>query len=730
MKFASYKSLGLAAFGALLLSGCQADMTEPELTAPVATMQPTVTIAELNNKFFQAADTYNCSTLVGDKDEETGEHYIIKGRVSGNDASGNIYMQLYLQDETGAIGISTSMNSMFNTYRLGQEVVLDVTGLYMGKYASMPLIGSYDTYNGTPQVGRMAEDIFNNHAELNGNPAPATTVINHDDAYPEEGLYCLAFDGLSNLPSSSSDADVKKYAGQLVEFHGVSFTSPGEPFTTYQQTSSQNITDGTNSLIVRMSGYSNFYYDLMPEGVGTVRGILSIFNGTWQLYPRTREDIMFEAKGTEDKPYSVSEALAMVNAGSDSWVEGYIVGAVNAGVSAVSSSKNIDWGNVTEENTQVVIAPRIDCRDWQQCMIVALPQGSQLRADVNLVDHPENYGKTLKVYGTFGTSMNMGAVLNSPGTSADFSLTGESADPNDVPEPVGEKGTWDNPLTMTDVLAGTTGSGKWFTGYIVGWVDTSTADGNKFTALSSTFTTPATLATNILMAANPGETDYTKCVPVQLPSGSVRTALNLQNTPGNLGKEVTILADVATYFGTDAALKNASKYNWGAKGIEEVPAGATLLNVTFADGSAGGFTFTKADGKDIWTVDTQYKCLKATGYISGSRYVSDVWAVSPVVDLAKSSSPTMSFDWCGNYFTNQENFKAHIKVCARVSGTTEWTELTVPTWPAGNAFSFVNSGEISLTAFAGKKIEIGLNYTSGGTNADTGTLELQNLIVK
>lgn len=728
MKSASLKTFAAAALFSTLLAGCQAEMETPDLKVPAATWERTVTIAELKDAFYNSADNY--ATLVGDKDEN-GTHYVIKARISSSDASGNIYQTLYLQDETGAIPVSVRMNSYYTTYRLGQEILMDLTGMYVGKYAGLMQIGGYGMYNGNPQTDRTAEEVFKAHVQLNGLPDPSTVNVTYGSDFPENTLYYVTFNGLQNFPSGSNATAAKEMGGQLVEIRNVYFTDPGDTFSSYESSGeNRTITDGTNELVVRTSGYANFYADLIPEGIGTVRGELGIYNGTWQLTLRSRYDCIFGDQGTEESPYSVEAALMQVNDGTEAWVEGYIVGAINDGVSEVTSNKNIDWGNVTDENTNVVIASSVNCRDYTQCMAVSLPQGSELRAQANLVDHPENYGKTLKVYGRFGIDANMGALLDCPGTSADFSLTGESADPNDVPEVVGEKGTWDNPVTVTELLAGFSGSGKWFTGYIVGWVDTTTADGNKFTALSSTFTAPATLATNILMAATPDEKDYTKCVPVQLPSGSVRTALNLQNNPANLGKEVTVLADVEKYFGVDAALKNASKYNWGPKGIEEVPAGATLLNVTFADGSAGGFTFTKADGKDIWTVDTQYKCLKATGYISGSRYASDVWAVSPVVDLTKASAPTMSFDWCGNYFTTQENFKAHIKVCARVSGTTDWTELTVPTWPAGNAFSFVNSGEISLAAFAGKKIEIGLNYTSGGTNADTGTLELQNLIIK
>lgn len=47
-----------------------------------------------------------------------------------------------------------------------------------------------------------------------------------------------------------------------------------------------------------------------------------------------------------------------------------------------------------------------------------------------------------------------------------------------------------------------------------------------------------TANTNILIAASATETDYTKCMPVQLLVGEVRNALSVANNAANVGKEV------------------------------------------------------------------------------------------------------------------------------------------------------------------------------------------------
>lgn len=128
-------------------------------------------------------------------------------------------------------------------------------------------------------------------------------------------------------------------------------------------------------------------------------------------------------------------------------------------------------------------------------------------------------------------------------------------------------GTWDKPLGVNQLLGGEKGSDVWVTGYIVGWIDTKGGTVNKYNEETVTFTTPATLASNIVMAATPDEKDINKCIPVQL-SGSIRSSLNLVDNPGNLGKQVTVKGSVEKYFGIEAALKNLSAFNWGDKGTQ------------------------------------------------------------------------------------------------------------------------------------------------------------------
>ena len=132
-------------------------------------------------------------------------------------------------------------------------------------------------------------------------------------------------------------------------------------------------------------------------------------------------------------------------------------------------------------------------------------------------------------------------------------------------------------MTVEDVIAAapestnaTEGQQKvWVKGYIVGFVDgAKLAEGAKFTAEG------CETATNLLLATNPAETNVENCIPVQLPAGDIRAALNLQDNPDNLGKEVKLYGYVLKYFSAPG-LKNVTAYEFtGETGVEMINAEA------------------------------------------------------------------------------------------------------------------------------------------------------------
>ena len=65
----------------------------------------------------------------------------IKGQVTTSDQSGNIYNEIYLQDDSGAIDLKLGRSSLYNEYQLGQWVYVKCDGLTLGSYNGMPQLG-------------------------------------------------------------------------------------------------------------------------------------------------------------------------------------------------------------------------------------------------------------------------------------------------------------------------------------------------------------------------------------------------------------------------------------------------------------------------------------------------------------------------------------------------------------------------------------------------------------
>ena len=145
-----------------------------------------------------------------------------------------------------------------------------------------------------------------------------------------------------------------------------------------------------------------------------------------------------EGSGTADDPYNVAAGIENVCWECNSqtytdaplaWVHGYIVGVVKDGNTSVSSNDQVNWEAPFDLKTNVVIADDPNCREIALCIIVNLPNNKPLRTEVNLVDHPENLGKTLTVYGRLRSYFGQAGLRDSNGTENDFVLEGSTPPP-------------------------------------------------------------------------------------------------------------------------------------------------------------------------------------------------------------------------------------------------------------------------------------------------------------
>jgi len=66
----------------------------------------------------------------------------IKGQVISSDVTGNIYRELYIQDETGGIDLKLGKSSLYSEYSLGQWLYVKCDDLIIGAYNGMPQLGA------------------------------------------------------------------------------------------------------------------------------------------------------------------------------------------------------------------------------------------------------------------------------------------------------------------------------------------------------------------------------------------------------------------------------------------------------------------------------------------------------------------------------------------------------------------------------------------------------------
>lgn len=685
----------LLAFG---LAGCQNDFDSLGLMEPQATIVPNTDIIDFKEKNWEDADNYY--KQVGTKDN--GENIIISGRVISSDYSGNIYKNLVIQDRTAALTLSINANSLYNDYRIGQEIVIDLTGMYVGKYSGLQQMGFPDddeTYGA--QTTFMPLEFFKQHAQLNGLPDSEkidtiTTTIASLQTTPE-GL--------------------RKWQSQLVRLNNVHFELGGEAnFTDAQkENSNRTLLDANgNSIIVRNSGYANFYAEKLPEGSGDVVGILSYFGSSgWQLLLRGTSDCMnfgnpTVAPGGEDNPYTVDQAVEIIASGQENvrgWVTGYIVGAVAPEVDKVSGNEDIEWGAPTVLANTLVVAPAADIKEISKCLVISLPQDSKLREFGNLKDNVDNLGKQIWLLGTFGRYMEANGILDNSGTASEFKIEGLTI-PGGAPGNNGD-GSESSPYSVTQVLEGATGSGVWVSGYIVGWIDgKSIQDGANFNNSS-------TSATNVMIAATPAETDYTKCLPVQLPAGNLRTGINLMDNPANYGKLLSYKGNITAYFGV-TGLKEGTDYKLEGEGSGDEPETPVEALTSLSEDFSNGIPST---WKNVGTYPFYGTSFNGVYYAAVTGFKGtppfDQWLITPALNVADAENKILAFETQVNgYGSTMSTFKVYV-LSSDDPATATKTELNaiLAAAPASGYSGWTASGDIDLSAY-GSEVYIGFNYVS------------------
>ena len=225
------------------LDGIAADPCTLDLTG----LSPK-TVQEVKQMFTGALTTIN------------GE-YVLKGKVTANDETGNLFKYIYIEDATGGIRVNINKTNLYQDarFKVGKEIYIKLNTL---------LIGSV---NGELQLGQP----FNNNV----------------GQIAEADVYKFFFDSKKPLAapvptertiSQLTMADV----GRWIKLKDVEFinTDLGNNYASGSPTNRTLKDCNGNTIILRTSHFANFASEEIDGGRGDVYAILSVFNGTYQLW--------------------------------------------------------------------------------------------------------------------------------------------------------------------------------------------------------------------------------------------------------------------------------------------------------------------------------------------------------------------------------------------------------------------------------------------------------------
>ena len=718
----------LAAMGVLFAS-CKKEYPQPPIqNLPIGTVYTIQDILAMSpGTVFDSASVY--------------------GIVTADEVSGNLYKVIFIQDRASGAAIELKLNATSGV-RIGDSIRVYLKDAIFDKYHNLPQLSGF---------------------------GPDGHIIILANNRPIE-------------PALTTIAGIKggQYLCGLVRLEDVSFTQTGT-FAEISESGNRYLVDATSpnnddNFVVRTSNYANFAYDNLPEGPGSLVGIATVYNSTWQIIIRSKGEMQFDnwdptptppvvpgevqslpytqsfSTGfgtymsysvvddnhvwTYESTYSVVQMTGHVggNPGEDFANEDWLISSPVA-LTGVSDAKmtmrylgryfnNINNDVTVWVSTNYTYGENPTTAQWTQlpANLVESTTWSDFKdVELALTDY---IGQTITVAVKYLSTDTKGGTIEVSAITVEEGTAGDTPTPPTPGEGEGS-GTADDPY---NVAAGIGLQSEepiaWVHGYIVGAVKSglSSVTGNA----DINWAGPFDLATNVVIADDASCNEISQCIIVNLPAGKpLRTQVNLMDNPDNLGKHLAVNGKLRSYFG-QAGLRDSggTEADFVLEGGVTPPPtpGTTIFSETFASGQ-GEFTIQDVTLPEeltyVWNHDANYSCMKASAYV-GQAYATESWLVSPAIALANAA--TLKFDQAVNYASPDGALA--VMVSTNYNGdvnTATWTELSLSQWPAGNNWTFINS-TADLSQFAGQSVTIAFKYTS--TTSASATWEVKNLVVE
>ena len=145
------------------------------------------------------------------------------------------------------------------------------------------------------------------------------------------------------------------------------------------------------------------------------------------------------------------------------------------------------------------------------------------------------------------------------------------------------------------------------------------------------------------------------------------------------------------------------------------------------------FTQYSVSGDQIWTWKSATYGVAMSGYVNPVNNPNEDWLISPVLDLSNVENVVLSFSHTINkgVVANMQTENT-VYVSNNYSGgnpnTAAWTKLTIPTYPTGADWVFVNSGDVQIPAInCLSNTSIAFKYIC--TSSSSATWEIKNLSI-
>ncbi len=351
-----------------------------------------VSIADLKARY--------ASTIANNGYVKIEEDMQIKGVVTGNDYAGNIYQQIPVQDETGALVVGVSASALHGFLPEGQEILIDLKDLYIGGYGEQCQIGSVYTSPNTGKtgIGRMDRYTWQKHFRLIGEADAAKA-----DALAED------FD-----PSKMTDASyMEANAGKLMTIRRVSFLNADGKSVFAPADGSVALTSNcanralkeysSKNIVVRTSTYADFAQEVIPEGTKDIKGIFTRYYDTWQILLRSTDDItdsqtaalegLFDSQGdfvVEDKQLpdeltyiwtwsgsygmKASAFLNNTNYASESWLISPVIDLSQLTSATLTFQQAGNFFSDMQADCSVLVST--DRQDWTPLTVEGWPEGN------------------------------------------------------------------------------------------------------------------------------------------------------------------------------------------------------------------------------------------------------------------------------------------------------------------------------------------------------------------